>query len=197
MRRYMCVRVAGVLLVISVALAACGSIGGAAPAGERAVAPVGGEPSIAAESRVLDAGERGLPEVGKPAPDFEYTRADGSTVRLSDLRGKKVIINFWATWCLPCREEMPDLQQVYEDHAGEVVIIGVNRLEAVDVIAPFAEEVDVTFDLVANPAGDIADRYGTVNLPTTYFIHSDGTVALRKIGVMDYAFITEQVAQLQ
>ncbi len=151
-------------------------------------------PNIAASSQSLDTG-RGMPVVGEPAPDFSYTRSDGKVVRLSDFHGKVVIVNFWATWCGPCRQEMPDLQQAADASGEQIVVLGVNKLEAAAVIVPFASELAVRFTLVANPAGDIPDRYGVRNLPTSFFIRPDGTVADWRLGAMDAQMIQASVAK--
>ena len=137
-----------------------------------------------------------IPEKGEAAPDFEYTLPDGSTHRLSDLRGKKVLLNFWATWCVPCRTEMPDLQQALGKYS-DVAVLGVNKAQDVEQLGPFASELKVGFPLIANPDGDIAARYAAQLLPTSYFINSDGTIALRKTGVMDYTFITNHLDELK
>jgi len=147
--------------------------------------------TIAMESKLVDnTAPADLPQVGQIAPDFQYTMPDGSTHMLSQLHGKKVLINFWATWCAPCRSEMPDLQKVLgEVNDASVVVLGVNKAQELKEIAPFADELHISFPLIANPAGDIAGRYAAQNLPTSYFINSDGTIGLKKTGVMNYSFI--------
>jgi thiol-disulfide isomerase/thioredoxin len=130
-----------------------------------------------------------MPNVGETAPDFEYTLSDGTSRRLSELRGKRVLLNFWATWCEPCRAEMPDLQRAADSYGGDVVILGVNKLEPVTVIPPFADEL--------NTKGDIANRYGARNIPTSFFINTDGTVGFRQIGVMNYDFVKLHLDQLK
>jgi cytochrome c biogenesis protein CcmG, thiol:disulfide interchange protein DsbE len=151
-------------------------------------------PNIAASSQSLDTGH-GMPVVGEPAPDFSYTRSDGKVVRLSDFHGKVVIVNFWATWCGPCRQEMPDLQHAADASGEQIVVLGVNKLEEAAVIVPFASELAVRFTLVANPAGDIPDRYGVRNLPTSFFIRPDGTVGDWRLGAMDAQMIQVSVAK--
>ncbi|SRR6266545_3449946 len=181
------------LAVIILVLAACGSAGGAAT-----LAQPGGQAVIAADSKLIgDAGQADIPEVGAVAPDFQYTMLDGTTHRLSELRGKKVLLNFWATWCAPCRIEMPDIQKALGERSEPVAVLGVNKAEAVDAIAAFAGEVKVGFPLIANPQGDIGSRYAAINLPTSYFINSDGTIGLRKTGVMDESFINNHLDQLK
>lgn len=121
--------------------------------------------------------------MNEPAPDFSYTQANGETHRLSELRGKRVILNFWATWCGPCEQEMPLLQQTATDHAGQdLVVIGVNRNELPDAIIPFARSHSLTFTLVSNPIGDISDGYGVNYMPMTFFIGRDGMLIKRQIG---------------
>jgi thiol-disulfide isomerase/thioredoxin len=183
MRRYL-------LLLAVLALAACGG----APT---TVAPAG-PANVAPTSKILsDAGQSPIPQVGEVAPDFSYTTADGVSHKLSDLRGKKVLLNFWATWCGPCRSEMPDIQQAIGEGGSGVAVLGVNKAEDVQVIGPFAQELKVTFPLVANSNGDIAARYAAQLLPTSYFINTDGTIGLRKTGLMDYNFIKNHLAMLK
>jgi AhpC/TSA family protein len=92
---------------------------------------------------------------------------------------------------------MPDLQKALGEAGGSVVVLGVNKAEQADLIAPFADELRVSFPLIANPSGDIAGRYAAQLLPTSYFINSDGTIALRKTGVMSYSFIKTHLGQLK
>jgi|HigsolmetaAR202D_1030399.scaffolds.fasta_scaffold27555_2 cytochrome c biogenesis protein CcmG/thiol:disulfide interchange protein DsbE len=150
--------------------------------------------NLAAESRLLDtSGDFIMPNVGAEAPDFEYTLSDGTTQRLSDLRGKKVILNFWATWCEPCLAEMPDLDRIVKEHS-DIVVLGINKLETPETIGAFAStKLDVSFLLIANTDGAIANRYAARNIPTSFFINSDGTIGARRIGVMTHEFMQSQV----
>lgn len=157
-----------------------------------------GDPLVATSSQLIDsAGQISIPEIGQVAPDFAYTLPDGTTQKLSGLRGKKVLLNFWATWCAPCRNEMPDLQRMLDAKGEKVVVLGVNKAEQPDLIAPYAREVGVHFPLIPNPDGDIAGRYAAINLPTSYFINTDGTIGLRKTGVMNESFIMNHVDELK
>jgi thiol-disulfide isomerase/thioredoxin len=175
------------LLALAVALAACG--GAPQPA---TAPPVDiGDSVIASQSQLLDGGSGRLVP-GDAAPDFSYTLPDGSTQRLSDLRGAPVVLNFWATWCLPCIEEMPELEGAHA--AGEVKVLAVNRNELPEAIARFAaEKVEVTFPLIANVDGAIGDRYGVNSLPMTYFIKSDGTIGAVQVGVLTPALLEERL----
>jgi len=118
-------------------------------------------------------------------------------VDLAALKGRVVLINFWATWCEPCRSEMPDLQKAVDAYNGSVVVVGVNKLEPVAVIPPFVNEMNVGFPLVVNTKGDISTRYAAKNIPTSFFINTDGTIGFRQIGVMNYAFIKQHLDQLK
>src|SRR5262245_56530298 len=185
----------GVLIVVTLGLAACGPTG-AVDTQPTALAKV--PHVIAPESGLLDDSSAGaMPNVGEVAPDFEYTLSDGTTHRLSELRGKRVLLNFWATWCEPCRAEMPDLQRAANDYGDSVVILGVNKLEPVAVIPPFADELQIRFPLIVNTKGDISNRYAARNIPTSFFINTDGTVGFRQIGVMNYGFMKQQLDQLK
>jgi peroxiredoxin len=119
---------------------------------------------------------------GVPAPDFKATAFDGSTIQLSSLRGKVVLLNFFASWCTECRGEFPDIQSAYRARSGQdFTVLGVNTLETGDGKA-FFRELGATFPAVSDPAqggagGAIAKAYGIGNgLPVTIFINKDGVV---------------------
>jgi peroxiredoxin len=184
-------QIVAALLALVAALGGCGGQRvGLSPGGAPADIP----PGVAIGSRMVER-SGGVPSPGDVAPDFAFTFANGETRRLSDLRGSKVVINFWATWCAPCEEEMPDLQRL--DERSDVVVLGVNRLELPDVIIPFARERNLTLTLIANPEGDIAERYGAKNIPISYFINSDGTIGYRQLGIMSFEMMQEQVDRLR
>jgi thiol-disulfide isomerase/thioredoxin len=186
-----------VAALLAMVLMACGNSNTAKQA--ESSLPADSPYVVATDSRLLDTGEALIiPDLGEPAPDFEYTLRDGSVVKLSDLRGKKVVINFWATWCEPCRDEMPDLQQLADEYGDSLVVLGVNRMQDLTTIEQFVSaEVPVTFPLVTNPDGSISNRYVARNLPTSFFVNTDGTIGGRRIGVMDYDYIKDQIENLQ
>jgi len=129
---------------------------------------------IAAESRpAADASARTL------APDFDLTTPDGEVVRLKDLRGKVVLLNFWATWCPPCKAEMPDLDALHREYGAEhdFLVLGVNdRENAVDVAA-FARRERVGFPLVIDRDGHVIETLFNVRyLPTSMIIDREGNV---------------------
>jgi thiol-disulfide isomerase/thioredoxin len=173
------------------ALAACGS---SQPAAVPTVAV--GNVTLATESALIDTGS-GRPADGQVAPDFSYTLADGSVHKLSELRGKRVLVNFWATWCVPCRDEMPELQQSAKENSDSLVVLAVNRNEAPAAIAKFGNEIGVTFPLIANIAGDIGDRYGATSLPMTYFINRDGTISSKQLGALSPTLLAKHLGDLR
>jgi peroxiredoxin len=134
--------------------------------------------------------------VGELAPDFLLAYADGNQVKLSDLRGRPVILNFWATWCGPCRVEMPDLVRAYQEHADEgLVVIGVNFQEGDPQIQEFAEEYAIPFPLAAD-AGDVARAYQVRVMPSSYFIDKAGKVNTRWLGVLTPSVIEKNLAAI-
>jgi len=154
-----------------------------------------GETPIASESRLIDARPDWAAIPGEMAPDFSYTLADG-THKLSDLRGKPVIVNFWASWCLPCIEEMPTLDAARRTNP-DLVILAVNRNESTETISAFAPKVGVSFPLITDRDGVIGERYGVINLPTTFFINRDGTIAVRHVGALTAERLAERLAEVR
>ena len=142
----------------------------------------------------LSAPATGTFAVGQPAPAFSWSDADGSTHALSDLRGKRVIVNFWGTWCEPCRAEMPELNA--RNGSDDVVVLGINKGEDIARIPAFAQELGVTFPLISDPDGDVSLAYGARNLPTTIFVDRTGTIAAISIGVLSADALTLQLERI-
>lgn len=139
------------------------------------------------------------PVVGHPAPDFVLSALDGSEVRLADLRGKPVILNFWATWCPPCRREMPALEIIWQQYSrGEVMVLGVDQGESIAVVSEYVRQnVGVTFPLLLDRRQDVGDLYLVRSLPTTFFIDADGIIQeIRVGGPMELDFLNEKVRAL-
>jgi cytochrome c biogenesis protein CcmG/thiol:disulfide interchange protein DsbE len=113
------------------------------------------------------------------APDFEAVTLSGETITLSALRGQPVILNHWASWCPPCREEMPALQQIYTDFSEQgLIVLGVNTTaqDSREAAGSFVAEYGLTFPIPLDSNGDISRLYRLQALPTTYFIDSDGVI---------------------
>jgi cytochrome c biogenesis protein CcmG/thiol:disulfide interchange protein DsbE len=125
--------------------------------------------------------------VDEPAPDFELPLlSGGGTLRLSDLRGRVVVLNFWASWCSPCRLEAPDLQAASVDYrARGVRFVGVDEVDDRFAARAFLEEFSITYPSVFDPSGSLADDYGFIGLPATYVIDERGTIAFRFQGFLD------------
>lgn len=122
------------------------------------------------------------------APDFELQTLSGETVRLSDYRGKKVVLNFWATWCPPCKAEMPHMQNFYEDHGDEIEIIAVNltsRDNGLDSLERFISEYGLTFNIPLDVNGEYGNLYEIISIPTTYVIDESGQINQKIIGPVD------------
>ena len=130
-----------------------------------------------------------LPLVGGPAPEIALKDLQGQEVRLSDLRGKVVLLNFWATWCKPCKEEMPAMQAAYDKLRDEgLVVLAVNELEDVQRVAEHVRSHGHTFPVVMDHDNRIANRYGVVGLPASFLIDRQGIVRERVSG----SLLTEQ-----
>lgn len=123
---------------------------------------------------------------GNKVPDFTLKTLEGQQVSLKDYRGKKVILNFWATWCPPCRKEMPDMQKVYSQSSEEnVEILAVNLRyteKNTDSVTAFVDEHHVSFPVLLDTKGSISKEFQAVSLPTSYLIDSKGTVQKKIIG---------------
>lgn len=138
--------------------------------------------------------------VGQPAPDVTLKTLAGDLVSLTDFRGQPVLINFWATWCAPCRLEMPSLVQAYEAHKADGFVILAVNLTAQDSIADvqaFVEEFKMTFPVLLDETGEVADiLYQLRGLPTSVFVDRDGRIARVHIGVMTGEQVAEFVEEI-
>jgi len=134
---------------------------------------------------ILVAVQPTLPTIAAPfsAYNFNVKDIDGTQYRLSDYRGKVVVLNFWATWCPPCREEMPSMNRAHKKLSNDdVVILAINVGENEDTIFEFTGNYPVDFPLLMDQGGDVIKRYPVMGLPTTYIISPEGMVTHRTVG---------------
>ena len=124
-------------------------------------------------------------EVGNLAPDFELETLEGETVKLSDLKGQKVFLNFWASWCGPCRSEMPDMQKFHEDR-DDVTILAVNVNDRPENVDEFLEEYGITFPILPDEGTAVSTQYSIQLLPTSYLIDSEGKIEHIAKGALHY-----------
>ncbi|GAA0287330.1 thiol-disulfide isomerase/thioredoxin [Gracilibacillus halotolerans] len=147
------------------------------------------EENVSAEQGDLSVGL----DIGNLAPDFELETLDGETMALSDFQGKTVMINFWATWCPPCRAEMPDMQKFHED--TDVVILAVNLTDSearlIDV-RNFKDEYELTFPILLDTHVDVANLYAIQPIPTTYIVDGNGVITYRAFGAMNYELMVQE-----
>lgn len=124
------------------------------------------------------------PEKGQIAPDFSARTPGGETVRLSDFHGKKVLLNFFATWCGPCKAKAPHLRAAYERKSEDVVFLGVTFQDTAGSVRSFAAKYKLPFPLALDDSGDVGHAYQVRGLPTTFFIWADGVVHYEVKGPM-------------
>lgn len=125
------------------------------------------------------------PSTGTPVPDFTLRDLSGNEVTLSALAGKPVVINFWATWCPPCRDEMPVLDAASRRLAGQVYFLAVDFDESSDIVIGFAREHELSLPLLLDPGGVVTDRYYVQSFPTTFFVDAQGRLRAQHIGSLD------------
>lgn len=136
-------------------------------------------------------------QLGQAAPDFELSTLDGRRVRLSDLRGKPVVLNFWATWCAPCRREMPDFQAVLDKHRDNgIQMYGINVGEGTVAVRDFMEQVGARFPVLIDHNEEIQAAYKILPLPTTFFIDRNGVIRQIYQTQMSAAQIESEVLRL-
>jgi peroxiredoxin len=132
---------------------------------------------------------------GKRAPDFEAKTVDGKRIKLSDLRGKVVLVNFWATWCPPCREEMPLFNEVYRKYKGkgfEIIAVSTDKNEG--LVKKFIKEFKIPFPVVLDEKGELIKIYRVQGLPTSFLIDREGRVVKVRLG--EYKEIEKDLKKL-
>lgn len=161
---------------------------------EYAVAPADNDSAAPVESS-------GAVKEGNPVPGIEVTTFDGETVNLRDYQGKKVILNFWATWCPPCIAEMPHMQEYYENEAQDqnVEILAVNltsKDNGMDRIESFIDDYGLTFPILLDETGALGDEFQAFTIPTTYLIDEEGVIQRKLMGPMDRDMMVDMMEEL-
>lgn len=131
------------------------------------------------------------------APDFTLKDLDGNTIRLSDYKGKYVFLNFWASWCGPCKAEMPDMEKIHQKYGDELVIVAVNIGESADVAKGFAEDYGLSFQILLDEKKEVASLYGVSGIPTSYFLDKEGNFASGFVGTLSYEMMEEAIEDLK
>jgi cytochrome c biogenesis protein CcmG/thiol:disulfide interchange protein DsbE len=128
-------------------------------------------------------------QVGFSAPNFIFPDLKGQQISLSDQRGKVVLVNIWATWCPPCKQEMPSMQKLYEKFKGENFEILAVSIDSTgrDAVAPFTRTMNLTFPVLLDPKEDIGSLYGITGVPESFIIDKEGIVVEKIIGPIDWA----------
>ena len=183
-RKWLCMLLA---LVLAAGLASC--------AREEPV-----QTAAPAETAQATDGAEATEEASTQAPDFTVYDREGKPHRLSDFAGKPVILNFWATWCGPCKNEMPQIQKAYEAYGDEIEFVMVDLAdgtsETVEQAAEYVAQQGYTFPVYFDTQMEGAATYGVSSIPITYFIDSDGYLVAYYLGSMDESILQQGIAML-
>lgn len=136
------------------------------------------------------------PLIGRQAPSFTLTLFDGKTINLDDLRGKVVFLNFWASWCVPCRAEAKSLEAAWKSYKDrDVIFLGVNIQDKEEDARAFIQEFEITYMNGRDDAGKIAIDYGVWGIPETFFIDRQGRITYKHVGGLGWPTITAKLDQ--
>ncbi len=139
------------------------------------------------------------PIVGHFAPDFTAVTADGEAYTLTDFvdregdGGQPVVLNFWASWCGPCRIEMPHFERASLNYDGRAAILGINQAESAETVAKFGQTTHVTYPLLVDEESTISQQYSVSNLPTTIFVDANGVIREVFVGTMNQAVLENKI----
>ncbi|MEK5214825.1 peroxiredoxin family protein [Psychrobacillus sp. FSL H8-0487] len=139
---------------------------------------------------------------GNVAPNFTLTTLAGEEVTLADYKGKKIVLNLWATWCGPCKAEMPHMQNYYEDMAEKenVEILAVNLTSSdvgIDKVKAFQDDYALSFPILLDEDGIVGETYQAITIPTTYMIDTTGTIQNKIVGPMDEQMLADYISNLK
>lgn len=135
--------------------------------------------------------------LGQRAPAFSLLDVEGKELALNDLRGRPILINFWATWCGPCRAEMPLIEEAYQQHKDDgLVVLAIDVEENPELAKTFAGWLGVSFTILDDGAGDVAYRYRVTAFPTSFFVDRDGVIRAWQVGAMDQSALDRHLAKI-
>ena len=138
------------------------------------------------------------PRVGNRAPDFALRSLDGRTIRLSELRGKPVMVNFWASWCPPCRNEMPAFEKAYQRYRSQgMEFLGVDVQEDAETVRKFVQENGYSWLFLLDSDGKVSRSYQVSGVPTTFFIDREGIIRDLQIGELSEAALESKLAKIK
>ena len=142
-------------------------------------------------------GLSGITMVDRPAPDFVLQTFQGDTISLADLRGRPMVINFWASWCPPCRDEAPLLERTWRAYKNrDLIFLGVNIQDRKEDAVNYMREFDITFPNGPDPTGEITINYGVSGLPVTFFVSRDGKVVRRWVGALEHSVLIRSIEEI-
>ena len=149
------------------------------------------------EGKVAESNEIGI-RIGQLAPDFELKTLDGETVKLSDYKGQRVMLNFWATWCPPCRAEMPDMQKFQENKDVQVLAVNLHETESdPDNVQEFIDELKLTLTVPLDEKSAVSNHYQIMAYPTSFMIDSNGRIQSIVMGALNYDFMVQKFEMMQ
>ena len=132
-------------------------------------------------------------EVGKKAPNFTLKNMDNNEITLRELEGQKVFINFWASWCPPCKAEMPDIEKLYQNHGEDIKIVVINLEEEKNKVEKYLEDENLNFTVLLDKNKKVASQYLVRAIPTSYFLDENGIIIAKNLGVLSYEEMKEKL----
>lgn len=159
-----------------------------------------GQPTRTSGAATAEAGigplDNQRPIKGSPAPDFALRDLDGNVVKLSDLRGQVVWLNFWATWCTPCKKELPDIQKLYDEMRDRgLVVLAINKEESAGDAGSFMASRDLSLPVLLDSDGAVYTQYRLQGLPDSFFIDRDGNIAAIYFGFLNEQKMRDRLAE--
>jgi peroxiredoxin len=136
------------------------------------------------------------PIIDQPAPDFNLRTVEGDSLTLSAFKGKIVLLNFWATWCVPCQQEMPLLQDRARRYPSNLAVMGINDDETPSLVQDFATGLEITFPILLDPGSKVQDLYRVRGYPTSIFIDSQGIIRIVHIGELSGTMLDDYLKKL-